>query len=117
MALSKVLAYSQLGQFLMLVMLFSWLYATFAFLSICAVIGPVGNFAQLSIKKLCCKSGPCQVSPKNQEPELVNTNPNIAASQAAVPLREPEVCISEKEKEEEQREDSLNEDDIMESRL
>ena len=46
-----VLVYIQLGQFLMSVMAFSWLYATFGFLSFCAVIGPVGNFGQLNITK------------------------------------------------------------------
>ena len=46
-----VLVYIQLGQFLMSVMAFSWLYATFGFLSFCAVIGPVGDFGQLNITK------------------------------------------------------------------
>ena len=49
---ATVLAYFQLGQFLMLVMVFSWFYSTFIFLSICAVIGPKDNFGQLSISNL-----------------------------------------------------------------
>ena len=49
---ATVLVYFQLGQFLMLVMVFSWFYSTFIFLSICAVIGPKDNFGQLSISHL-----------------------------------------------------------------
>ncbi|XP_031553348.1 protein dispatched homolog 1-like [Actinia tenebrosa] len=64
-----VLVYNQLGQFLMLLMVFSWLYATFAFLSLCAVIGPVGNFGQLSLTKFCSNFGPCRVKPASVQDE------------------------------------------------
>ncbi|KAL9981000.1 hypothetical protein ACROYT_G009652 [Oculina patagonica] len=60
---ATVLAYFQLGQFLMLVMVFSWLYSTFGFLSICTVIGPREDFGQLSISHLLRKCGPSRVEP------------------------------------------------------
>ena len=54
---SRILAYSKLGIFLMLVMSFSWIYATFFFQSLCRVIGPRGNFCQIpSPLKFCCKN-------------------------------------------------------------
>ena len=66
---ATVLAYYQLGQFLMLVMVFSWLYSTFAFLSICAVIGPKDNFGQLSITRLFRRCSFCRVDPEpSQKP-------------------------------------------------
>lgn len=61
---ATVLVYFQLGQFLMLVMVFSWCYSTFSFLSICAVIGPKDNFGQLSISHLFRKCGLCRVKPE-----------------------------------------------------
>ncbi|KAJ7333808.1 Protein dispatched 1 [Desmophyllum pertusum] len=66
---ATVLAYFQLGQFLMLVMVFSWLYSTFGFLSICTVIGPKDNFGQLSIIHLFRKCGLCRAKPdESKEP-------------------------------------------------
>ncbi|ELT93392.1 hypothetical protein CAPTEDRAFT_42552, partial [Capitella teleta] len=44
---SSILAYTKLGIFLMLVMLFSWIYSTFLFQSICRIIGPRGNVCQI----------------------------------------------------------------------
>ena len=49
---ATVLAYFQLGQFLMLVMVFSWLFSTFGFLSICSLIGPKDYFAELSFSHI-----------------------------------------------------------------
>ena len=74
---ATVLAYFQLGQFLMLVTVFSWLYSTFGFLSICTVIGPRDTFGQLSITHLFQKCGVCRVTPDaSKEPaptiEVVN---------------------------------------------
>ena len=46
---SHVLAYLRLGTFLMLVMTFSWIYATFFFLAVCRIIGPNGNFCQIPV--------------------------------------------------------------------
>lgn len=45
---SNILAYTKLGIFLMLVMTFSWIYSTFLFQSICRIIGPRGDFCQIS---------------------------------------------------------------------
>ena len=75
---ATVLAYFQLGQFLMLVMVFSWLYSTFGFLSICTVIGPKDDFGQLSITRLFSKCGLCKVKPENRQEkkEFVNMEAN-----------------------------------------
>lgn len=43
---SKILAYNQMGEFLMTVMIVSWLFATFFMQSVCYLIGPEGNFLQ-----------------------------------------------------------------------
>ncbi len=54
---SHTVAYTKLGTFLMLVMAFSWLYATFFFQSVCRIIGPRGNFCQipgLARWRRCC---------------------------------------------------------------
>ncbi|KAJ7373717.1 Protein dispatched 1 [Desmophyllum pertusum] len=71
---ATVLAYFQLGQFLMLVMVFSWLYSTFGFLSICTVIGPKDNFGQLSITHLFRKCGVCRVKPDHSMEPAQNEN-------------------------------------------
>ena len=72
---TTVLVYLQLGQFLMLVMVFSWLYSTFSFLAICNVIGPKNDFGQLSIARLFAHCGRClrRVKPKDSE-EFRETN-------------------------------------------
>ncbi len=44
---AKVIAYQQLGTFLMLVMTTSWAFSTFFFQSLCRIIGPKGQFAQI----------------------------------------------------------------------
>ena len=43
----SVEAYRKLGVFLALVMVVSWVYAAFFFLSLCHVVGPVGGFCQI----------------------------------------------------------------------
>ena len=97
---ASVLAYFQLGQFLMLVMVFSWFYSTFIFLSICTMIGPNNDFGQLSFTRLLMKCGLClcQVKPKDIE-EPVETNElgivkpedSVIPAQMNVPeIREPE---------------------------
>ena len=63
---SVVLAYNQLGQFLMIVMVMSWFYGTFIFLAMCSVIGPRNNFGQLSITRFCRSVG-CKVRPEKEE--------------------------------------------------
>ncbi|CAD5123515.1 DgyrCDS11855 [Dimorphilus gyrociliatus] len=44
---SKILAYNQMGEFLMTVMVISWLFSTFFMQSVCYLFGPEGNFLQL----------------------------------------------------------------------
>lgn len=66
---ATVLVYFQLGQFLMLVMVFSWFYSTFSFLSICSVIGPKENFGQLSISRLLTQCGLCLCRVKPEGPK------------------------------------------------
>ena len=61
---AKVLVYFQLGQFLMLVMVFSWFYSTLIFLSICKMIGPQNDFGQLSFTRLFSRFGLCSVKPE-----------------------------------------------------
>ncbi len=46
---SGVNTYRQLGTFLMLVMVSSWVFSTFFFQSLCRVAGPQGNFAQIRL--------------------------------------------------------------------
>lgn len=43
---SSVLAYIQIGVFLLIVMTISWIYATFFLCSTLAIFGPSSNFAQ-----------------------------------------------------------------------
>ena len=51
---ARVLAYQQLGIFLMLVMFTSWTFSTFFFMSLCTVLGPQGNFGQIVIPVSWC---------------------------------------------------------------
>ena len=46
---ASILTFFQAGVFLMLIMSFSWLYANFFFLPLCATIGPQGRFGQVPI--------------------------------------------------------------------
>jgi len=81
---AKVLAYFQLGQFLMLVMVFSWLYSTFSFLSICAMIGPKDNFGQLNISRLFQRCGLCRVKPEDSKDHLAEKKELVIVTQDAV---------------------------------
>lgn len=51
---STVLAYRQLGIFLMIVISVSWTYATFFFQSLLLIVGPKGSFGQLRWPSLYC---------------------------------------------------------------
>ncbi|XP_017208012.1 protein dispatched homolog 1 isoform X1 [Danio rerio] len=52
---STVLAYTQLGTFLMLIMCISWAFATFFFQCMCRLLGPQGTCGQIPLpKKLQC---------------------------------------------------------------
>lgn len=50
-AASRVLPYQELGQFLMLVMVFSWSFSTFFYQALLHWIGPTGGFCQISIRR------------------------------------------------------------------
>ncbi len=45
---SRIVAFQELGTFLMVVMTFSWLYSTFFFQSLLSVLGPRARFCQIS---------------------------------------------------------------------
>uniref|UniRef100_A0A2D4MV81 Membrane transport protein MMPL domain-containing protein n=1 Tax=Micrurus spixii TaxID=129469 RepID=A0A2D4MV81_9SAUR len=52
---STVLAYTQLGTFMMLIMCISWAFATFFFQCMCRCLGPQGTFGQIPLpKRLQC---------------------------------------------------------------
>lgn len=52
---STVLAYTQLGMFMMLIMCISWAFATFFFQCMCRCLGPQGTCGQIPLpKKLQC---------------------------------------------------------------
>ena len=53
---SYLMGYQQLAIFLMLVMASSWSFATFFFLSLCRIIGPEGQCAQIPVLCPCCTS-------------------------------------------------------------
>ncbi|XP_074541217.1 protein dispatched homolog 1 [Halichoeres trimaculatus] len=53
---STVLAYTQLGTFMMLIMCISWAFATFFFQCMCRCLGPQGTFGQIPLpNKLQCQ--------------------------------------------------------------
>ncbi|XP_071770341.2 protein dispatched homolog 1 [Centroberyx gerrardi] len=54
---STVLAYTQLGTFMMLIMCVSWTFATFFFQCMCRCLGPQGTCGQIPLpKKLQCQA-------------------------------------------------------------
>ncbi|XP_035473798.2 protein dispatched homolog 1 isoform X1 [Scophthalmus maximus] len=54
---STVLAYTQLGTFMMLIMCISWAFATFFFQCMCRCMGPQGTCGQIPLpKKLQCQA-------------------------------------------------------------
>ena len=83
---ATILTYYQLGVFLMLIMMYSWVFANFFFLPICAIMGPQHRFAQIILPpSLDCygqsASGPSQqgVSSDNKKDGTLHS----AASQEA----------------------------------
>lgn len=59
---SVIHAYIQVGHFLMLIMSTSWVYSTFFFLALCAVLGPQGHDGDVI---RCWKMGQNRVRPLN----------------------------------------------------
>ena len=73
---AKVLAYTQLGLFLMLVMAMSWIYATFFFQSLCRLLGPQKT-PDLKSCRQCHTQNEEQVHPNHWNPD----QPSNAISQ------------------------------------
>jgi predicted RND superfamily exporter protein len=49
---SGLVSFCKMGQFLMLVMCLSYIYATFFFVPLCALFGPTKNFGNMQLKKV-----------------------------------------------------------------
>ncbi|KAM4771385.1 protein dispatched homolog 1 [Rhinophrynus dorsalis] len=65
---STVLAYTQLGTFMMLIMCISWAFATFFFQCMCRCLGPQGTCGQIPLpKKLQFKAFSQALSPNTTE--------------------------------------------------
>ncbi|XP_034555225.1 protein dispatched homolog 1 [Notolabrus celidotus] len=109
---STVLAYTQLGTFMMLIMCISWAFATFFFQCMCRCLGPQGTFGQIPLpNKLQCQMfsdatstnltpqgkgsglGKYQLDSGGQEVENYELEP-LASSQKTEdkPREEQEVC-------------------------
>ena len=67
MAPASIVGYLLLSHFLMLLMTVSWIYATFFFLPLCSIIGPKGNFCQLTPKM-------CQETSEDDAEQLLMKN-------------------------------------------
>ncbi|XP_014829226.1 PREDICTED: protein dispatched homolog 1 [Poecilia mexicana] len=66
---STVLAYTQLGTFMMLIMCISWAFATFFFQCMCCCLGPQGTCGQIPLpKKLQCQAF-SEDAPSSPSPE------------------------------------------------
>ena len=83
---SIILFYVQLGTFLMLVMAMSWLFATYFFQSLCYVLGPQGNCAQIpSPFKFLCRRRDSANRPQVEpviDPTLDKKDPVVSVSQS-----------------------------------
>ena len=68
----RILSYTQLGIFLMVVMAISWVFASFFFMSLCGKLGPQDTFAQIPMP--CCNNSVKDEldSPRLDSPRLDN---------------------------------------------
>lgn len=73
---SLVLAYIQIGVFLVIVMAVSWFYATFHLGSLLAVAGPQNNFGKLNYNKICYLLHP---SKSETNKEFEQTHPTLSS--------------------------------------
>ncbi|XP_068198912.1 protein dispatched homolog 1 isoform X2 [Antennarius striatus] len=109
---STVLAYTQLGTFMMLIMCISWAFATFFFQCMCRCLGPQGTCGQIPLpKKLQCQVfsevtatappsqgkgsglGKYQLDSRGGEVEHYELEPLASAQKAEdKPKEEQEVC-------------------------
>ena len=81
---SRVLSYSRLGTFLMLVMTFSWVYATFMFQSLCHIFGPEGSFMQIPNPFRCHSK--TNMSKSSDEDVKRSKTTNIGVNSSSVSL-------------------------------
>ncbi|XP_054839470.1 protein dispatched homolog 1 isoform X2 [Eublepharis macularius] len=73
---STVLAYTQLGTFMMLIMCISWAFATFFFQCMCRCLGPQGTCGQILLpKRLQCSAFSQALSGKKDDKEQDETHP------------------------------------------
>ncbi|XP_061481106.1 protein dispatched homolog 1 isoform X3 [Rhineura floridana] len=73
---STVLAYTQLGTFMMLIMCISWGFATFFFQCMCRCLGPQGTFGQIPLpKRLQCSAFSQALSGNRGDGEQNKTQP------------------------------------------
>ncbi|XP_070257135.1 protein dispatched homolog 1 isoform X2 [Myotis yumanensis] len=73
---STVLAYTQLGTFMMLIMCISWAFATFFFQCLCRCLGPQGACGQIPLpRKLQCSAfaHPSPASPRDKGPSKTHS--------------------------------------------
>jgi len=67
---STVLAYTQLGTFMMLIMCVSWAFATFFFQCLCRCLGPEGSCGQIPLPRgpVCAQGGKGPPGPARYQP-------------------------------------------------
>lgn len=93
---ATVLSYLQLGIFLTLVMVISWFYGIFLFMSLCRTIGPKGMFAQISLS--CCQREPRVTQGGEKEPTENRYQTEIVPqmdNQLALSVQDVESCHGE----------------------
>ena len=73
---ATILTYFQLGLFLILVMTYSWIFANFCFLPMCAIMGPQYKFAQVSLPANLDCYGESARSPNDVSGEQTKNNSN-----------------------------------------
>ena len=64
---SGLTSFSKMGQFLMLVMCISYIYATFFFVPMCAIFGPTKRFGHIPLRQCFQRMVCCSKKPKEEE--------------------------------------------------
>ncbi|KAM4528802.1 protein dispatched homolog 1 isoform 1-T1 [Fundulus diaphanus] len=108
---STVLAYTQLGTFMMLIMCISWAFATFFFQCMCCCLGPQGTCGQIPLpKKLQCQAfgEDTPASPPPQEKYQLEARGGEAERYELEPLASCQKAgVKPREEEEEETEEEL----------
>eukprot|EP00118_Oscarella_pearsei_P011912 m.83696 g.83696 ORF g.83696 m.83696 type:complete len:1062 (+) comp36367_c0_seq4:7-3192(+) len=83
---ATILTFFQTGVFLMLIMSFSWFYANFFFLPLCAIIGPEGRFGQVPVPRIvdCYDSSAVDDNAKESSPVVLTYTSKYEIVSAAV---------------------------------